>query len=139
MNFYVLDACALLALLQDESGADKVAAAIVAANNGEAEIVMNRVNLLEVYYDVYSSRGEEQAKIMLANLEKHRVEINTEITDKIFVEAGRLKASYKISLADSIALAQAIVTGGELLTADHNEFDVIEATGREAIRFCWIR
>jgi predicted nucleic acid-binding protein len=139
MNFYVLDACALLALLHDESGADKVAAAIIAANNGEAEIVMNRINLLEVYYDVYRSRGEEQAKVMVANLKKHRVEINAEITDKIFAEAGRLKASYKISLADSIALAQAIVTGGELLTADHHEFDVIEADGREAIRFCWIR
>ena len=139
MSIYILDARALFALLQDESGADKVAAAVIAANNGEAEIVMNRINLLEVYYDVYRSRGEEQAKVMLANLKKHRVEINAEITDEIFAEAGRLKASYKISLADSIALAQAIVTGGELLTADHREFDVIEANGREAIRFSWIR
>jgi PIN domain nuclease of toxin-antitoxin system len=49
MNFYILDASALIALLQDESGADKVADAIIAANNGEVEIVMNRIDLLEVY------------------------------------------------------------------------------------------
>ncbi|MDR0355369.1 MAG: PIN domain-containing protein [Deltaproteobacteria bacterium] len=117
-------ACALLALLQDESGADKAAAAVIAANNGEAENVMNRINLLEVYCDVYRSRGEEQAKVKSANLKKHQVEIYAEIADKNFAEAGRLKASYKISLADSIALAQTIAIDAELLTADHHEFDV---------------
>jgi len=35
---YVLDTCALIALLQEEQGADKVAAAINAAHNGEAVI-----------------------------------------------------------------------------------------------------
>ena len=56
---------------------------------------------------------------------------------EIFTEAGRLKASYKISLADSVALAQTIVSGGALLTADHHEFDAIEK--HENIRFEWIR
>ena len=40
-------------------------------------------------------------------------------------------------LADSIALAQAIVSSAELLTSDHLEFDPIE--GKEGLRFCWIR
>jgi len=34
MSHYVLDACALIALLQDEAGADKVAAVINAADVG---------------------------------------------------------------------------------------------------------
>ena len=46
MSRYILDACALIALLQDEPGADKVAAAINAANNGEAEIIINKINLI---------------------------------------------------------------------------------------------
>jgi len=53
MNRYVLDACAMLAMLRDEPGADIVAAVINAANNGEAEIIMHKANLLEVYYDLY--------------------------------------------------------------------------------------
>jgi len=60
-----------------------------------------------------------------------------EITDEIFMEAGRLKASYKISLADSFALAEASTSGGILLTADHHEFDAVEK--RENISIFWIR
>ena len=137
MSHYILDACALIAILKDETGADKVAAAINAANNGEATILMNKLNLLEVYYDIYRSRGKEQANIMLSELKKRPVIINAEINDEIFAEAGKLKASYKISLADSIALAEASVSGGALLTADHHEFDIIDRQGK--IKIQWIR
>ena len=105
MICYVLDACALIALLQEEQGADMVAATINAANYGDAKIIMNKINLLEVYYDAYRSRGKEQADLMLAEFKKLPVDIVSEITDVIFYEAGRLKALYKISLADSFALA----------------------------------
>ena len=137
MNRYVLDACALLALLRNEPGADKVAAAINAANIGEAEIVMHKVNLLEVYYDLYRSIGKEKADIILSEIRKRPIIINAEVTDNIFVEAGRMKASYKISLADSFALAQALVLGSELLTTDHHEFNLIES--KEDIHFHWVR
>jgi predicted nucleic acid-binding protein len=136
-DIYVLDACALLALLRNEPGADKVAAAINAANNGEAEITMHKANLLEVYYDLFRLLGKDKADLILSEIKKRPIDINTEITDEIFSEAGRLKASYSISFADSFALAQALVTGGELLTSDHHEFDAIAE--REDIRFNWIR
>ena len=119
MNHYILDACATIALLHDEAGGDKVASTINEAYKGEATITMNKLNLLEVYYDVYRSRGKEQADLMLTELKKRPVLINSEISDEIFAEAGRLKASYKISLADSIALAEASVSNAVLLTADH--------------------
>ena len=137
MNRYVLDACALLALLRNEPGADKVAAVLNAANNGKAKVVMHKANLLEVYYDLFRSHGKEKADLILFEIIKRPIEVNAEITYRIFEEAGRLKASYKISFADSFALAQAIASGGELLTADHHEFDAIE--NKENIRFHWIR
>ena len=137
MNRYVLDACALIAVLQEEPGADSVVDVINAANIGEAEIIMHKINFLEVYYDAYRSRGKEQAELMRSEFGKLPVSINAEIHDEIFNEAGRLKASYRMSLADSIALAQAIAIDGELLTADHHEFDVIEK--HESIRIKWIR
>jgi len=61
----------------------------------------------------------------------------SEFDKELFSIAGRLKASYRISLTDSIALAQAIVVDGELLTADHHEFDYMD--GVEPVRFHWIR
>jgi len=36
-----------------------------------------------------------------------------------------------------ISIAEAAISGGELLTADHHEFDIIERN--EKIRFCRIR
>ncbi|MDR3277923.1 MAG: PIN domain-containing protein [Oscillospiraceae bacterium] len=134
---YVLDACALIALLQDETGAEHVAAVINAAYRGEAIITMNKLNLLEVYYDVYRSRGKEQADVMIVEFKKRPITIASEITDEIFAEAGRLKAFYKISLADSIALAETAVSEGELLTADHHELDMVEKS--EKIKIQWIR
>ena len=88
MKRYILDACALIALLQDEQGADNVSAVLNAAVKGEAEIAMHKLNLLEVYYGAYRSRGKEQADLMLAELKKRPITINAEITDKIFEEAG---------------------------------------------------
>jgi len=71
------------------------------------------------------------------DIKQSPIVVNREISDEIFLEAGRLKATYKISLADSIALAQAVVSGGSLLTSNHHEFDVIE--GKEDINFAWVR
>ena len=135
-NVFVLDACALIALLKNENGADKVAATYKKAENGEAQIVMNRVNLLEVFYGYYRDDGEEYAEKIMAGVEKSIISVS-EFDEGLFNEAGRLKASYRISLADSIALAQAMALGGELLTADHHEFDAVEK--REPARFMWIR
>ncbi len=133
---YVLDACALIALLNREAGADKVVAAYKEAESGDAQILINRINLLEVYYGFYHGKGKEYAEKVMDSIEHSIVSIS-EFDKEIFPVAGRLKASYRISLADSIALAQAIVSGGELLTADHHEFDAIE--GKEDVQFRWIR
>jgi len=137
MKRYVLDANALIALLQDEPGAEKVFDVIKAAYKGEAEIIMHKANLLEVYYDAYRYRSKEQADLMVAEVVKSPIQINAEITDDIFAKAGRLKATYKISFADSFALAQASISDAALLTSDHHEFDAIE--GKESIKFFWIR
>ena len=137
MTTYVLDACAMLAVLSDEPGADVVEDIYEKAAFGEVVLAMNKINLLEVYYDLVRSYGKERADDFYNEVKRLPIRIYHEITDEIFREAGRLKASYKISLADSIALSQAIALNGKLLTTDHHEFDAIE--GREPIRFHWIR
>ena len=135
-NIFVLDACALVALLKKETGADNVVAAYKKAENDEAQIIINRINLLEVYYGFYRENGKEYAEKIMDSVSKSIISIS-EFDKTLFSEAGRLKASYRISLADSIVLAQSIISGGELLTSDHHEFDAIEE--KEPIRFGWIR
>ena len=137
MDTYVLDACAMLAVLSDEAGADIVVDIYEKAISGKVLLSMNKLNLLEVYYDLLRAYGSERADGFVNEVKRLPIQIYHEISDYVFKEAGRLKASYRISLADSIALAQALVLDGELLTADHHEFDAIE--GRENVRFRWIR
>ncbi|MDR1920526.1 MAG: PIN domain-containing protein [Candidatus Adiutrix sp.] len=134
---YILDACAIIALLKNEAGADEVSVKINEAFKGRVKISINKLNLLEIYYDVYRSVDKATADKIVFELKARPITIVSEITDAVFAEAGRLKATYKISLADSIALAEASVAGGSLMTADHHEFDFIEK--RESIKFHWIR
>ena len=136
-KIYVLDACALIAMLSNEKGADKVVSAYNEAASGSAELVMNIINLLEVYYGDYRVHGKAAADKMIDMVNMSPIKTIFEIGRDVFAEAGRLKATYKISLADSIVLAQSIVLEGELLTADHHEFDAVK--GNEPLRFHWIR
>jgi predicted nucleic acid-binding protein len=134
---YVLDACALISLLLNENGADKVADIYEKASSGNAKIIMNAVNVTEVYYNFYRAFGKDTADEMISHLEASVVNIETKIDKDVITEAGRLKVKYKISLADSFAIAQAKVVNGILLTSDHHELETVEAN--EPIKFLWIR
>jgi len=133
---FVLDACALIALVKNEEGASVVSDVYKNADNGGVGLYMNRVNLLEVYYGFYRDKGKEYALDIMKQVEASSVFIS-EFDRDVLLEAGRLKATYKLSLADSIVIAQTILLKGSILTADHHEFDTIE--GKENLIFNWIR
>ncbi|OIP37792.1 VapC toxin family PIN domain ribonuclease [Candidatus Desantisbacteria bacterium CG2_30_40_21] len=134
---FVLDACALIAFLDDEDGADKVENILRRARRGDCVIYMNKVNVLEIYYGVFREYSKEKAEEILAKILALPIIVIDMLKDNVFKEAGRLKAIYKISLADSIALAETKIRETQILTADHHEFDPIDKEG-EAI-FYWIR
>ena len=135
-EIFVLDACALLALVKKEKGADIVSEIYKKARRGDALLYMSRVNLLEVYYGFYRDMGHSFARDIIRQVESSPVLI-TDFDRDVFWEAGRLKGSYKMSLADAIAIAQTIILRGSILTADHHEFDVLES--KEPLHFTWIR
>ena len=134
---FVLDACALIALLADEEGADKVEHSLRKAETDDCLIYMNKINILEIYYWVYREEGKKKAKKVLEKILALPVVVIEKLEDKVFKEAGRLKATYRMSLADSIALAEAKTRKAEILTSDHHEFDVVERN--EEIKFYWVR
>ena len=135
---YVLDACALIALMNKEEGSNHVASLYKEAVAGKAELIINKVNLLEIYYGYFKEDGEEFADLQLANIENSIIKINDIISNEILRQAGKLKSIHKrISLADSLAVAQSIVSDAILVTADHHELDAIDSTG--SVKFFWIR
>lgn len=136
-NRFMLDACAIIAYLNDEKGADKVEELLWQSEQRSKGLSIHEVNLLEIYYGVYRDEGEELAEETFNKVINLPIKISKGLKKNVFKEAGRLKAIYKVSLADSIALAEAKVNGMPLVTCDHHEFDRIQE--RNEMSFLWIR
>ena len=134
---YVLDACALLAFVYKEPGADIVKSVLDRTDDGNAEVYMNKLNLFEVYYNIMRDEGLNHATVFYNMISKLPIIVINGFSDEVFYEAACLKAKYKMSLADSIALGEASVMGATILTSDHHEFDEVESN--EEITFLWIR
>ena len=137
MNEYVLDACALIAYLNGESGQEKVEAVLEEAETGSAQVFMHRVNFYEVYYDAYRAGGPAVAQQLANDVSELPIRFVETLNDALLNEAAYFKVNYKISLADSIALGLAKLHQAEVVTADHHEFDRVEQT--EPLRFFWFR
>jgi len=137
MKYYVLDACAVIAFIHDEEGAEIIEKVLLGAVKKENKVIINKINLLEIYYNFLREYDSETLKEAYRRIISLPMEINDLLNDDLFYEAARLKATYRISLAYSIALAEASVRKAELLTSDHHEFDIVEAN--EKIRFRWFR
>jgi predicted nucleic acid-binding protein len=137
LNLFILDACALLAVLAMETGADNIRSLFQKTADNKARLRMNKINFLEVYYKIYKACGKVEADNLLKTMKQMPITINDTLTDEMFREAGRLKSKYKMSLADSIAVAESIIHKGSLVTADHQEIEPIEIA--EKIDVTWFR
>jgi len=138
MTSYVLDACALVALLKGETGAEKVDRFFQQAVLGEATLYISIVNLLEVYYGFARDIGIAETVDMLNNIENTPLVVVDTISRKVYHEAARIKGTHrKLSLADAIGIATAIERGGIFVTADHHELEAIEK--KEEFQFFWFR
>jgi predicted nucleic acid-binding protein len=132
----VLDACALLAFLNDEEGADIVENLLNQALSGETVISMSIVNLLEAYYGELRDKGAETAQIVLDAVQYYSIKIIEIISQTVFHEAARLKAAHKMSLADAIGVATAKEISAQFVTSDHSELEIVEQ--QEPISFLWL-
>ena len=134
---YVLDANAIVALVKNEEGADVVDNLIVQSANGGFNVCMNKYNLLEVYYGFYREDGEVFAEKQIKKIRESPIVIIDTLSDKVFRQAGRFKATYKVSLADAVVLAQGAADSSVIVSSDHHEFDTVEEN--EKIKFLWFR
>ena len=134
---YVLDACALIAFLNDEAGADTIAGLLVEAETGTTHLYISSIQALEVYYDRIYVKGLDYANVFLESLYASPVTVLNEISLEVVREAGKLKTKYSISLADSVACATAFFMSLPLISSDHSELSAIER--RESVKFYWFR
>lgn len=119
----VLDACALLRLLQDEPGAEEVDRILRDAQAGRVRALIHVVNLGEVIYTIGKARGWAHA--LRTRGEVSRLPLTViPFSEDLFWRAVELKARYPMSYADCFAAALAITAHATLLTSDP-EFKVL--------------
>jgi len=117
----VLDACALLRLVQDGPGADRVAEISNTAQAGKCQVLLHQINLGEIVYRISKGFGWPVAERKKAEISLLPIE-TVAFSEGIFWAAVKLKAHYPMSYADCFAAALAMQEQAILLTSTHNEY-----------------
>ena len=129
MPDYVIDASAVLALLQNEPGADYVRARVERTSS-----IISAVNLAEVGYKM-AEHGLSGAQVQEAMIE-FGVEVRPFDAEQAMILADLYVSTKRLglSLADRACLALARLMGLPALTADHAWRDVDSDIEIELIR-----
>ena len=130
---YILDACALIAYLQEENGAEKVKTILKDPSN---QIFMHSVNFGEVYYDALKV-SKDKANQLFETIAELPIKILWNIEEETIKQAGNYKLNFKMSYADSFVLETAKINNAQVVSSDHHEFDAVEENTN--LKFYWIR
>jgi len=133
MNRYLLDTSAFLALRDNELGAERVEALLLDAVNGKVVVHGCFMSLMEILYRVWKDEGEEAGRKAHAHCLSLPVKWIHE-TPELLESAGRLKAIYRISLADAWISASAILSNSTLVHKDP-EFESVQELQDERLPY----
>jgi uncharacterized protein with PIN domain len=132
---FVFDACALIALLEDEPGAKVVEDLLQEPAN---RCLVHAISVCEVYYDLCRRGDTEDAETLESLLAEFDLEIVDAMPSDLWRTAGKIKAEWRrVSLADCFALSLTIRETGTLVTSDHHELDALAQA--EVCRIHFIR
>jgi predicted nucleic acid-binding protein len=116
---YVLDANAVLDLLANGPGADRVELLLKDADRVHTPLLVSVVNWGEVFYHSWQRHGEESARQTLADLSRLPIRIVPVGLPQV-LKAGELKALHKIPYVDCLAAALATLNQATLVTSDRD-------------------
>lgn len=114
----------MLAFLNKEKGFEKVRELMRAAQLSSEPLLMNEINIGEVYYMTAKQRSQELAEEFLRRLETLPIQpISNSFADVL--QAAKMKARFPISYADAFAVATASRMHATVVTGDP-EFRQVE-------------
>jgi len=126
----LLDSSAVIALIEDEDGADRVEEVL-----REGGALLPWLALLEVHYITRQEAGEEEADRRLVLLKGSDCEILWDVDETLMLTASALKAERRLSLADALIAAYARRRGAVLLHKDPEFEAVADAVELEALPY----
>jgi ribonuclease VapC len=131
----VLDSHALMALFNDEPGAEEVEKLLLKAESGSPKLLMSVINWGEIYYSVMRGASPEMAEEKVKEMAGMQIELVPVDVDLHLVrQAATFKATKKMSYADCFAAALAKLRNAELVTGDP-EFKAVEGE----IKIGWLK
>ena len=122
-SVFVLDTFALLAYLQDETGASRVQTLLENAAREKCRLCMSIINLGEMLYIIERREGVAKTQDALALIRQLPLEILPADEQAVFA-AAHIKASHTLSYADAVAVACAVQENAVVLTSDP-EFETV--------------
>src|SRR5947209_13991532 len=126
-NVAVVDSWAILAfLLAEEPGAAAMRRYFRRAQSGNLRLLLNVVNLGEVFYRLLQLTNEAQAEERLSQVKALPIDI-IPARETLALEAARIKARHPLSYADAFAVATGRLEKAPVLTGDP-EFLSLPAT-----------
>ncbi len=128
----VLDSSAMIAYLRKETGALVVERIITDPKN---VCYAHAINLCEVFYDALRVGGPVKAEAFLEDLFLLGITERNDFDTDFWKEVGRLKASYRASLADFCGVVMTNRLNGTFLTADRRDFEKIVAANVCPVQF----
>jgi len=117
MNLWLLDTSALLALRDNEAGAERVATLLKGSALGEQRCYGCFMSLMEVYYRVWKDEGGQVGQQAYQSCLALPVEWVHE-SAALLERAASLKAIHPLSLADAWIAASALELGATLVHKD---------------------
>lgn len=114
---WLLDTSALLALREDEDGAQRVADLLQAAQSGQSRCLVCFMSRMEVLYRVWKDEGERRARLADAQLQSLPLEWIS-CSDELLERAAAIKACHPLSVADAWIAASAQLQGAVLVHKD---------------------
>lgn len=122
---FLLDTSAIFALTDREAGSDRVEALLDRALAGQCKVLICAASLMEVFYIALQERGEDDAA-QLVGLLKSWPTTWIYPNEEMFLLAGRIKASHRLSFADAVIAAVAKIHRATLVHKDP-EFEALSA------------
>ncbi len=117
MSLYLLDTSALLALRDDEPGADRVAELLRQSRHGETRCLGCFISLMEVMYRVWRDENETQGRLAYEQCLALPMEWIHESAG-LLKRAAEVKATWRVPVADAWIAACALEMGAVLVHKD---------------------
>jgi len=117
IDSYVLDTSAIFAYTDQEDGCEEVEKLLYEARAAVSVLIICSISLMEISYISLMEQGEDKAAELIALVKSWPVSW-VYPDERLLLQAGKLKASYRLSVADALIAAVAKLHDATLVHKD---------------------